>query len=133
VVTGCRLGRFADLRDFRYAQRWAHFATDYVVRYTTCVIASFRDRGTKDLFDGRETKQARKSCPSDLVQVARRKLDQLNQAVVLGDLRAPPSNRLEKLKGEREGQYSIRINDQWRVCFRWTESGAEDVGIVDYH
>jgi toxin HigB-1 len=74
-----------------------------------------------------------KSCPSDLVRVGRRKLDQLNQAEVLGDLRAPPSNRLEKLKGEREGQYSIRINDQWRVCFRWTELGAEDVEIVDYH
>src|SRR4029077_8141292 len=87
------------------------------------VIASFRDKGTEDLFEGRDTKQARKSCPSDLVRVARRKLDQLNQAVILGDLRAPPSNHLEKLKGEREGQYSIRINDQWRVCFRWTESG----------
>jgi proteic killer suppression protein len=97
------------------------------------VIASFRDKGTEDLFDGRDTKQARKSCPSDLVRVARRKLDQLNQAAVLSDLRAPPSNRLEKLRGEREGQYSIRINDQWRVCFRWTESGAEDVEIVDYH
>ena len=97
------------------------------------VIASFRNKGTEDLFDGRETKEARKSCPSDLVRVARRKLDQLNQAVVLGDLRAPPSNRLEKLRGEREGQYSIRINDQWRVCFRWAESGAEDVEIVDYH
>jgi toxin HigB-1 len=97
------------------------------------VIKSFRDTGTEDLFDGRDTKQARKSCPSDLVRVARRKLDQLNQAEVLGDLRAPPSNRLEKLKGEREGQYSIRINDQWRVCFQWTESGAEDVEIVDYH
>ena len=97
------------------------------------VIKSFRDKGAEDLFDGRDTKQARKSCPSDLVRVARRKLDQLNQAEVLGDLRAPPSNRLEKLKGEREGQYSIRINDQWRVCFQWTESGAQDVEIVDYH
>jgi proteic killer suppression protein len=65
--------------------------------------------------------------------VARRKLDLLNQAAALGDLRAPPNHRLEKLKGDREGQYSIRINDQWRVCFRWTESGAEDVEIVDYH
>ena len=64
--------------------------------------------------------------------VARRKLDQLNQAMALGDLRAP-SNHLEKLKGEREGQHSIRINDQWRVRFRWTESGAEDVEIADYH
>jgi proteic killer suppression protein len=97
------------------------------------VIASFRDKGTEDLFDGRETKQARKSFPSDLVRVARRKLDQLNQAVAIGDLRAPPSNSPEKLKGEREGQYSIRVNDQWRVCFRWTESGAEDVEVVDYH
>ena len=63
----------------------------------------------------------------------REKLDQLNQAVALGDLRAPPSNHLEKLKGERAGQYSIRINDQRQVCFRWTESGAEDVEVVDYH
>ncbi len=97
------------------------------------VIASFRDKGTEDLFNGRDTKQARKACPSDLVRVARRKLDQLNQAAVLGDLRAPPSNRLEKLRGERGGQYSIRINDQWRVCFRRADSGAEEVEIVDYH
>ncbi len=97
------------------------------------MIASFRDQGTEDLFNGRDTKQARKACPSDLVRVARRKLDQLNQAAVLGDLRAPPSNRLEKLRGERAGQYSIRINDQWRACFRRADSGAEDVEIVDYH
>jgi proteic killer suppression protein len=97
------------------------------------VIASFRDKGTEDLFDGRDTKQARKAGPSDLVRVARRKLDQLNQAALLADLRAPPRNSLEKLRGERAGQYSIRINDQWRVCFRWADSGAEDVEIVDYH
>ena len=97
------------------------------------MIKSFRDKGTEDLFDGRDIKQAPKSCPPDLVRAARRKLDQLNQAEALGDLRAPPSNRLEKLKGEREGQYPIRINDQWRVCFQWTESGAQDVEIVDYH
>jgi len=97
------------------------------------VIVSFRDKGTEDVFDGRDTRNARKACPSDLVRVARRKLDLLNQAAALGDLRAPPNNRLEKLKGDREGQCSIRINDQWRVCFRWTESGAEDVEIVDYH
>jgi toxin HigB-1 len=111
----------------------ASVTTDNVFRYSGRVIASFRDKGTEDLFDGRDTKQARKACPSDLVRVARRKLDQLNQAAVLGDLRAPPSNRLEKLAGERGGQYSIRINDQWRVCFRWADSGAEDVEIVDYH
>ena len=97
------------------------------------MIVSFRDKGTEDVFDGRDTRNARKTCPSDLVRVARRKLDLLNQAAALGDLRAPPNNRLEKLKGDREGQYSVRINDQWRVCFRWTESGAEDVEIVDYH
>jgi proteic killer suppression protein len=97
------------------------------------VIESFADKGTEDVFDGLPTKAARKSCPSDLLRVARRKLDLLNHAAALGDLRAPPSNHLEKLRGRREGQYSIRINDQWRVCFRWTELGAEDVEIVDYH
>ena len=97
------------------------------------MIASFRDKGTEDLFDGRDTRQARKACPPDLVHVARRKLDQLNQAAVLGDLRAPPGNRLERLTGERGGRYPIRINDQGRVCFRWADCGAEDVEIVDYH
>ena len=97
------------------------------------MIISLRDKGTEDVFDGRDTKKARKACPSDLVRVARRKLDQLNQAAALSDLRSPPSNHLEKLKGDREGQHSIKINDQWRVCFRWTESGAEDAEIVDYH
>jgi proteic killer suppression protein len=65
--------------------------------------------------------------------VARRKLRQLEIAGGLNDLRVPPGNRLEALKGDRVGQYSIRINDQWRVCFRWTEAGAEDVEIVDYY
>ena len=65
--------------------------------------------------------------------IARRKLRQLDIAAQLGDLRVPPGNRLEPLKGDRAGQYSIRINDQWRICFRWTEAGAEDVEIVDYH
>ncbi|MFO1377066.1 MAG: type II toxin-antitoxin system RelE/ParE family toxin [Steroidobacteraceae bacterium] len=65
--------------------------------------------------------------------VARRKLRQLEIASRLDDLRVPPGNRLEALKGRRSGQYSIRINDQWRVCFRWTDSGAQDVEIVDYH
>jgi toxin HigB-1 len=97
------------------------------------VIVSFADKGTEDIFDGRASKSARKACACDLLRVARRKLDLLNQAATLGDLRAPPSNHLEKLKGEREGQYSVRINGQWRVCFRWTELGAEDVEIVDYH
>ena len=65
--------------------------------------------------------------------MAQRKLDQLNQAEILKDLRAPPANRLEALKGDRKGQHSIRINDQYRVCFRWTDAGPKDVEIVDYH
>ena len=99
------------------------------------MIVSFKDEGTEDVFDGRDTKKARKACPSDLVKVARRKLDQINQAVDLDDLRVPPNNRLKKLKGDREGQHSIKINDQWRVCFSWTAAslGAEEVEIVDYH
>lgn len=97
------------------------------------MILSFRDEGTEGVFDGRDTKKARKSCPSDVVRTARRKLDQVNQAVTLNDLRSPPSYHLERLQGDREGQHSIKINDQWRVCFRWTDSGAEDVEIVDYH
>jgi toxin HigB-1 len=97
------------------------------------MIVSFKDEGAEDVFDGRDTKKARKACPSDLVKVVRRKLDQVNQAARLDDLRVPPNNRLEKLKGDREGQHSIKANDQWRVCFRWTDAGAEEVEIVDYH
>jgi proteic killer suppression protein len=69
----------------------------------------------------------------NIAEVARRKLRQLEIAGRLNDLRVPPGNRLEALKGDRAGQHSIRINDQWRVCFRWTEAGAEDIEIVDYH
>lgn len=97
------------------------------------MIQSFGSDGTNDIFDDRNTKAARKTCPRTLWPVARRKLDQLNQAEVLDDLRAPPRNRLEKLRGDRRGQHSIRINEQYRVCFRWTERGPEDVEIVDYH
>ena len=109
----------------------AELATDNVFRYT-----SEGDRVVPGPGDRRPVRRARyqagpQGLPSDLVRVARRKLDQFNQAAVLGDLRAPPSNRLEKLTGERGGQRSIRINDQWRVCFRWAY--AEDVEVVDYH
>lgn len=97
------------------------------------MIVSFKYEGTEDIFDGRDTKKARKACPQELWRVARRKLDQINQAVKLDDLRVPPGNRLEMLTGDREGQHSIRINDQYRVCFSWAESGAEEVEIVDYH
>ena len=97
------------------------------------MIQSFAGRGTQDLFDGRSTKAARKACPESVWPVARRKLDQLNQAHRLVDLRAPPANRLEKLRGNRQGQHSIRINEQYRVCFQWTPLGPEDVEVVDYH
>lgn len=71
--------------------------------------------------------------PQDIQQVALRKLRMLHRAVNLQDLRIPPANRLEKLRGEREGQYSIRINDQWRICFEWKNGDAYNVEIVDYH
>jgi proteic killer suppression protein len=97
------------------------------------VIVSFADGGTEDVFHGRKTKAARQTCPSDVLAVARRKLDQLNAAVSVQGLRVPPGNRLEALKGDRKGQHSVRINDQFRLCFRWTEAGPADVEIVDYH
>lgn len=97
------------------------------------MIRSFRDRGTADVFDGKNTKAARRTCPSELWQVARRKLDQLNAAVSRESLRLPPGNRWEKLKGDREGQDSIRVNDQYRICYVWTAKGPARVEITDYH
>jgi proteic killer suppression protein len=97
------------------------------------MIVSCSNRGTEDIFNGENTDAARRTCPETIWRVARRKLDQLNQAVRLADLAAPPANRLEALRGDRRGQHSIRINDQYRVCFRWTEQGAEEVEIADYH
>jgi len=82
---------------------------------------------------GRSTRAARKACPSVLWLVAARKLDQLDSADELRDLRNPPGNRLERLRGGRVGQYSVRINDQYRVCFQWTDAGPEGVEILDYH
>ena len=97
------------------------------------MIASFRTTGTADVFHGRDTKSARRTCPSELWRVAIRKLEYLDGAGALGDLRAPPANRLEALRGDRAGAYSIRINEQYRICFRWTETGPAEVEIVDYH
>jgi proteic killer suppression protein len=93
------------------------------------VIRSFRDKIAEAVFDG----EGPKGFPADLVKVARRKLRYLNAAGDLGDLRSPPGNRLEALAGDRKGQHSIRINDQFRVCFVWTAEGPADVEIVDYH
>lgn len=77
--------------------------------------------------------KVQKGFPADILHVAERRLAAVQNAVALNDLRSPPGNRLEKLSGNRDGQHSIRINDQWRICFRWTDAGAEDVEIVDYH
>ncbi len=74
-----------------------------------------------------------KGIPNDIIKVANRKLVQINSARQLADLRAPPGNRLEALSGNRKGQHSVRINDQWRICFRWIDGDAHDVEIVDYH
>lgn len=97
------------------------------------MILSFRNTATEDIFNGEDTKKARKVCPRNLWNVARRKLDLVDSATSLDDLRVPPNNRLEVLVGDRQGQYSIRINDQYRICFIWTVNGAEMVEIVDYH
>ncbi len=97
------------------------------------MIRSFGDRGTEDVFEGRDSRPARQACPSSLWSVAARKLEQLDSVARLGELRVPPGNRLEALKGRRLGQHSIRINQQYRICFRWKPAGPEAVEIVDYH
>jgi len=97
------------------------------------VIRTFADPGTEDVFDGKNSAAARRTCPRSLWNVAYRKLDQLDSATEILDLRIPPGNRLEALRGDRKGQYSIRINEQYRICFRWTDAGPEDIEIVDYH
>jgi proteic killer suppression protein len=97
------------------------------------MISSFANAGTEDIFDGENSASARKLLPRELWRIAFRKLDQIDAAVSLDDLRVPPGNRLELLKAGRAGSYSIRINDQYRICFAWTANGAENVEIVDYH
>lgn len=93
------------------------------------MIKSFKDTETEKVF----TRKLSRKLPVDIQQVALRKLRMLNNAVSLHDLRIPPANRLEKLSGNRAGQYSIRINDQWRICFEWRAGDAFRVEITDYH
>ncbi len=93
------------------------------------MIRSFRDTGTERIF----LRERSRKLGSDVQRVAQRKLAMLDAAQSLQDLRAPPGNRLEKLTGDRTGQHSIRINDQWRICFRWKDGNAYDVEIADYH
>lgn len=94
-------------------------------------IQSFQDSATADLYHGRNTFRARRF-PNTILKIALRKFDVLNAAHRLEDLRSPPANRLEALKGDLAGFYSIRVNDQWRIVFRW-DAGAQDVALVDYH
>ena len=93
------------------------------------MIKTFKDTQTQQIYQ----RQRSRKLPPGIQQVALRKLRMINNAISLTDLRVPPANRLEKLSGDREGQWSIRINDQWRVCFEWQESDAYNVEIVDYH
>jgi proteic killer suppression protein len=96
------------------------------------VIVSFGDEATADLFHGKPSSRVRR-IPTDVQQRAVRKLDMLNASVELIDLRVPPSNHLEKLGGDLAGFWSIRVNSQWRIVFRWNEGSASDVRLVDYH
>ena len=93
------------------------------------MIKSFKNDLTKSVWNRKRVK----GVPGDIFKVARRKLGFLEDAVDINDLRVPPGNRLEAMKGDRKGQHSIRVNDQWRVCFRWSNGNAFDVEITDYH
>ena len=110
----------------RYRSPLTFNALRYTLHY---MIQSFKDSETERIFN----RQRSRKLPSNIQQVALRKLRMINRAMTLNDLRIPPANRLEKLKGARKGQYSIRINDQWRICFEWQDGDAYDVEIVDYH
>jgi proteic killer suppression protein len=100
-----------------------------VLRYGRSMIKSFKDRATESIFLGKRVR----GLPGDIQQRARRKLRMLDAAMIMEDLLVPPSNRLEKLKGDRRGQHSIRINNQWRLCFVWKDANALNVEIADYH
>ena len=97
------------------------------------MIQSFNNGGVEDIFNGENTRAARRLCPEVVWKVACRKLDQLDSVKELVELRVPPGKQLEALKGDRQGQFSIRINDQYRLCFVWTDQGPAEVDIVDYH
>jgi proteic killer suppression protein len=97
------------------------------------VIQNFKTKGTEDIFNGVNSREARRTCPETVWRVAARKLDQLDSVESINELCIPPGNRLGELTRNRVGQYSIRINDQYRICFLWTVSGPDQVEIVDYH
>ena len=97
------------------------------------MIYSFKNQASKDVFNGKATKAALKLCPKNIWKIAFRKLDQLDSVIFLEELRVPPGIRLEPLSKDGKGQHSIRINDQYRICFIWTETGPMNVEITDYH
>jgi len=97
------------------------------------MIISFKNQATEDIFNGKNTKSARKICPQSLLRVASRKLDQIDSVETVEELQVPPGNRLEFLIGDRKEEYSIRINEQYRICFKWTDTGPNEVEIIDYH
>jgi proteic killer suppression protein len=97
------------------------------------MIASFKNQATEDIFNGVNSKIARKICPQIIWRIASRKLDQLDSVESLEELKIPPGNRLESLSGDRDSEFSIRINEQYRICFVWGELGPSEVEIVDYH
>jgi len=97
------------------------------------MIRSFKQKGAEDIFNGKNSKAARKTCPRSLWRIVGRKLDQIDSVSRLDELGVPPGNRLEALKGARKGQYSIRINDQYRICFLWADFEPDEVEITDYH
>jgi proteic killer suppression protein len=97
------------------------------------MINSFENQASEDVFNGKATKAALRLCPKNIWKIAFRKLDQLDSVLSLEELRVPPGNRLEPLSRDRKGQHSIRINDQYRICFIWTETGPMNVEITDYH
>lgn len=97
------------------------------------MIRSFKNQGTEDIFNGVNSKFARRTCPQSIWRIASRKLDQLDSAESLFELRLPPGNQLETLSGDRAGQHSIRINNQYRICFVWRNKEPDEVEIVDYH
>lgn len=122
VLEDLQLSFFAEL------VRGITLDANHALRYYSDMIVSFKSAETEALANGRRVRRF-----ESIELVARRKLRQLQIAERLEDLRVPPGNRLEALKGDRAGQHSIRVNEQFRVCFRWTAGGAEDVEIVDYH
>ncbi|MBN1829580.1 MAG: type II toxin-antitoxin system RelE/ParE family toxin [Deltaproteobacteria bacterium] len=97
------------------------------------MIRTFKTAGTEDIFDGVASQAARRCCPQSIWPVARRKLDQINRVREIHELNVPPGNRLEPLKGDRENQYSIRINQHYRICFIYEEGHAYEIEITDYH